>query len=203
MSQGVCMVAYGEPARQEAAASIESLRRFHDWPVTVIGEPVDGATHHLPYPDTDQGGRWAKVNLDKLSPYAETLYLDADTRVRQPIGAGFEILSDGWDMVCTTSQNQSGDWLWHIDEEDRDATLQEAGHMLQLGGGVFWFKRNARTTRLFEAWRAEWTRWRNQDQGALIRALYREPVRVWLLPRLWNGGAIVEHRFGKARRGTV
>jgi len=196
------MIAYGEPARREAAGAIEALRRWHDWPVSAIGEPVAGA-EPIAWPDTDRGGRWAKVNLDKLSPYRETLYLDADTRVRQPVGVGFEMLRNGWDMVATISQNQTKDWLWHLDAEDREATQQEVGQMIQLGGGVFWFKKGARMTSLFDAWRYEWLRWRNQDQGALLRALYQRPVRLWLLPRIWNGGAIIEHRFGTARRGAL
>jgi len=72
--------------------------------------------------------------------------------------------------------------------------------VVQLQGGVLFWRRNEATTRLFERWRAEWARYRQQDQGALLRALYTEPVRVWLLGRPWNGGNLIEHLCGRAKR---
>ena len=200
--RGVIYIAYGEAARYEAGESIESLRRWHPLlPISVIGEPVAGAKR-IPFGQCDKGGRWAKVNLYDLSPYEQTLYIDADTRVHQFLDAGFDMLADGWDMVITASGHQGSDMLWHLDEEDREATLREVGPMLQLQGGLFWFARNERIKRFFEAWRTEWLRFQGQDQGALLRALYRSPLRVWLLGRPWNGGAVVGHRFGFARKAA-
>jgi len=48
--------------------------------------------------------------------------------------------------------------------------------------------------------RAEWLRFRDQDQAALLRALAIAPVRAWLVGHPWNGGALVDHRFGACRR---
>jgi len=200
--RGVVYVAYGAPARREAGYSIESLRRYHDWPVTVIGERVAEAAH-IPEPRQDHGGRWAKVRLDTLSPYDETLYLDADTRVHAPIELGFDLLADGWDMVLTASECQGSDWLGHVEAEERDATRAELRtDLLQLQAGVFWFAKNARTAALFAVWREEWQRWGANDQGALLRAINKAPIKLWLLGRHWNTGRrdpIIEHRFGMAR----
>jgi len=200
MSAGVCYIAYGLRARQETEQAIKYLRQHHDWPITVIGERVNGAEHRE-FEDPAGTGRWAKVNLDALSPYTDTLYLDADTRVHGEIGAGFHILADGFDVVLAPSTKQATDALWHIAEEEREATFAELGRdLLQLQGGVFWFRKSIETAALFAAWREEWQRWRDQDQAALLRALHRQLVRLWLLGNDWNGGVLIEHRYGAARR---
>jgi hypothetical protein len=214
---GVLYVAYGDPARREAAASIASLRRWHpDWPVAVVSdEPWSGGgVISIMAPDADPGARWAKLNLNTLAPaqWRHILYLDADTLVRQPLDAGFAILADGWDLALTFSENQRGmalgcqDLLWHVGQRERDVTIDELGNPfpLQLQCGVMFVNRTERTARLFAAWREEWQRWRGMDQGAFLRALERAPVRLWLLGRCWNAGGsvggIIEHRFGCAAR---
>ena len=97
------------------------------------------------------------------------------------------------------SGNQGTDLLWHVDEEEREATLDEVLNPLQLQAGVFWFKRNERTELLFTEWRKEWLRWKGQDQAAFLRALARAPVRMWILGFPFNGGAVIAHLFGRTR----
>lgn len=191
--RGVVYVAIGEAAQEEAGRSIHTLMERSALPVAVIENAPEGL-------DPAQGARWAKANLDQLSHFEETLYIDADTRVRGAVDAGFEILASGFDLVLTPSQGQGDDCLWHLSEPERAATLEETPEPLQLQAGVFWFVKNARTRRLFAAWRAEWLRWKGEDQGALLRALAFAPVKIWLLGRPWNGGAVIEHRYGTIRR---
>jgi len=197
---GVVYVAYGQSAVEEATASIHTLRHFHDWPITVIGDEIEGTDHVICH-DVGKPGRWAKVNLLDLSPFEHTLFLDADTRIRGKLDIGFHILDAGWDLVIVPSEIQKQP-LHHLDENERDVTLSEMGDgfPLMLNTGVMWFRRSARLKRFSEEWRREWRRFRRHDQGALLRALERCPVRLWLLGRDYNGGEIVEHRFGKANR---
>jgi hypothetical protein len=198
----VVYVVYGEAARREAELSIKGLRQWHDWPVSVIGDNVEGA-ERIEFSRADEGGRWGKLNLNNLSPYDLTLYLDADTRPRGDLSVGFDILEDGWDMAITPSPMQGDELLWHVSDEERAATLKELGNEpLALQAGVMYISKNQGTARLFSAWRNEWLRWRDQDQAALLRALGRVPVRVWLLGRPYNGGALVDHRFGMIRRAN-
>lgn len=203
--RGVCIVAYGANARAAAAQSIASLREHSDLQVRVIGErsqPDDpDQVEWFPCPQVDAGGRWAKLSLDSLSPFEHTLYLDADTRVRGKLGAGFEILEAGWDVVLTASTRQGPDVMGHAPLGDRNATFEAIGcrEILGLQAGVMYFARNERTAALFAAWRKEWQLMRYLDQPALLRALYRVPVRLWLLGRPFNGGELVEHLFGRAR----
>ncbi len=196
---GVIYVAYGEAARRECRYSVESLRGHMDVPVSVVCDrPIDGV-NSIQWDDPRKGARWAKLNLDTLTPYEYTLYLDADTRVHADLGNVFGILRDGWDMAIAPSTQQGASLLWHVGDAERRATLDGLGNAEALGlqAGVFGFRRGLGA--FWGAWREEWLRYNDQDQAALLRALAREPVRLWLLGRPWNGGALVEHRFGCAR----
>jgi len=202
--RGAVYIAFGEPARTEARLSIETLLQFNPGlSIAVISNeplPLKGIVHVID-PQQDAGGRWQKVQLDGLSPFCHTLYLDADTRIRADLSAGFRMLEDGWELVITPSEHQGGTWLWHVGAEDRAAVLEEwPCKPLQLQGGMFFFRKCDAIRRLFEAWQDEWLRFRDQDQGALLRALAKTPVRVWILGRPWNGGSLVDHRFGRAKR---
>lgn len=191
--RGFCYIVYGSNAQREQAQSAWMLRQWHDEPVTVIG---DGG---IPFgANGGRAGRWAKVNLDLLSPYRMTCYLDADTRPYGDLSAGFRALDGGWELVIVPCAKQGADGLWHLTETERAATLAEVGQPLMVNSGVMWFRKCERIAKFFQAWRAEWLRFRDRDQGALLRALERRPVRMWLLGHPFNGGAVVAHHFGQA-----
>jgi hypothetical protein len=131
--------------------------------------------------------------------------MDADTRARGDISVIFDILEDGFDLVIAPSTRQSSNCLRHLDNnEERQATFGELMNWwpLQLQGGVMGFRKSYEVSKLFLFWRSEWQRWKDKDQGALLRALDRTPdkPRVWLLSNEFNGGVLVDHYFGQARR---
>jgi len=155
------------------------------------------------FEDTSFGARRVKVKLDHLSPFDNTLYLDADTRVQSKvIEEGFRILSQGWDLAIAPSENQGANLFAHIDPLERTYTSEVLENVfpLQLQAGVMWFAKTDRIKALFDAWRKEWIVFRKHDQAALTRAIDKTAVRIWLLGLDWNSrrGAIVDHRFGKA-----
>ncbi len=199
MTDGFCYVVYGERAQAEATKSLATLRRHNRQPVTVIGDRgLDGAGF-VEFENQGTPGRWAKVNLDRLSPYARTCYLDADTIVHGDLSAGFGMLRDGWDLVIAPSANQGERWLEHVGKEERVRTEYDLGYkFLQLQCGLIFFNKE-RCARLFKAWRSEWEYYLDQDQGALLRALYRRPVRTWLLGQPWSNGEILRHLHGRLR----
>ena len=204
--RGVVTIAQGDNARNQAKAAIGMLKRVgFELPVAVIADrPVAGGAQHVYAEDQadDPGARWPKVNLDRISPFEHTLYMDADTRAMSAeICVGFELLTDGWELVITPSANQGDDWLWHVGDEEQELTEAEYGaRIVVLQGGVFFFRKCEAVTRLFEAWRTEWLRYRDQDQAALLRAMGQAPVKCWLLGRPFNGGSVVKHLFKWARR---
>ena len=198
--EGVVVIGLGEKARREAELCVESLRRSNGGlEVKVITPDFSPASQPAAKGEGNES-RWVKVNLDRLTPFEETLYLDADTRVNLDVGAGFEMLEDGWELVIGASEHQGEDILWHVEKDERRKTVEELGYTpLQLQGGVFFFRKCERVSKFFEVWREEWGRWGDQDQAALLRALNRQPVRVWMLGKPWVNGAVVAHLFGRCR----
>lgn len=196
---GVVYITYGPKAKQEAMESIKSLKQHNNLPVTVIDE---SRFPGKPGMTDSQRARWGKLNLPQLVEYDRVLYLDADTRIHSDLSAGFKIL-DAWDMAIAPSKNQGGALFAHIpDEAEKQATLTEIGNPwpLQLQAGLIFFSRE-RCASFFGVWREEYRRYGDQDQAAFLRALHREPIRLWLLGRPWNSdnGAIVQHLFGRCR----
>lgn len=215
---GIYVVAYGEPARDCAENLIASIRRYMpDTPVAVASDhPLAAADIFVPNPDEDLGGRAAKTRMWDNAPaeWEYVLYLDADTELTAPIPFLFDVLRDGWELVCTKDV-QGYDLvhsLWR-----RDSTEHKLGwaaiksdRALQLAGGVMGFRRTPAVQAFLETWYTEWFREARRDQGALLRALYANPVRLLVLGNHWNtfqGGicpettaGIIHHRDGPARR---
>ncbi len=199
--RGVVLVAIGQPARAAAQRCLASLRRWHDWPALVAADrPVKGAEWRQA-DDPGWGGRRAKLRWLFDSPFDETLYLDADTLVRGRLDGGFGALRDGWELALAPSSRQGADVLGNLAEQDRVATLADLGgeSLLGLQCGVLFWRRCQAMTRLAECWLEEWARFGREDQGAFLRALWRAPVRLWLLGRAFNGGELLRHDFGAAR----
>lgn len=203
MTRGVVYVAYGDKARHEVLQSAATLARSNpQLPAAVISDhPIRNLRHiHAPDPD-DRGARSVKLAVDWLTPYQYTAYLDADTRIYLPLEQGFNILADGYDLVITPSNHQEENVFYHIHPTEGQATMRYLGYVpFQLQGGVMFFRKSSNVHRFFAVWREEWLRWGNQDQAALVRALHRQPLKVWLLGRPYNGGAVVAHLFGQAAR---
>lgn len=196
--RGVCLIAYGRKAEQEAHECLKSVLRFNSWPHCFAGDQIEQAPD---YTDV-QKSRWAKVTLDRWSPFDRTLYLDADTRVQGNISAGFDMLDDGFEVLIAASAQQGNQNMWHISREEREKTFDQyqCDEVLQLQGGVFWFRQCEAVRRFFEAWRVAWLEYRQFDQAALLRALHMAPVRLHVLGWPFNGGALIAHRYGSIVR---
>ncbi len=202
--RGALLVAYGEPALCEAREAVKSLLAHNPLPVRVVTDSPAKlpGVETIDFPDSDPGARLAKLSIDLLSPFNQTLYIDADTRVRGDLSAGFQMLDDGWEMVISHSKRQGIDVLGNLTTIDRGATFDALGvrDVLGLQAGVFFWRNCEATRALFAAWRAEWAKFKRHDQGALLRALQVAPARVWLVGRAYSNGVLVEHRFGRAVR---
>lgn len=197
MSSGAVYIAYGDNARGEAAMSIRALRSRFPLPITVISDRALPGVQTQVFDDPRNGARWAKLNLEQLSPYDCTLYLDADTRPRGDLTRLFVPLEAGFELVIAPSTEQADRALWHVSEQEREATFEALGFTpVQLQAGVMAFRKCEAINALFEAWRAEWRG--EQDQAALLRALYRVPVRTWLMSSHMSD-ALVLHLFGRAK----
>jgi len=209
-SRGVVYVAYGDEARVQVLLAAQTLREHHPTlPFRIITDESFGrlprkfpAPKLIYHEDTDPGARGVKLQVDLLSPFDDTLYLDADTRIHGDITMPFDLLDNGWEMCITPCRHQEpDDQHGHVNEEERAITFEEvSADLFAMQGGVFWFRKCEAVHRLFSTWRQEWERWRDQDQAALMRALVRCPVKLFVLGRAYNGGRIVQHFYTYARR---
>ena len=193
---GIYYVAFGPPSRQMAKKAITSCKK--EMPTTPVAFVSDaplgvGEDHFIPQSDLDIGGRIAKINIDRLAPveWQYILYLDADTEVVADISFLFKLLADGWEFVICKNPGKYHE-LNQMRRPDNGPettmTFEALGtdRALQLNGGVFAYRRNANTKRFFELWLEEWHRFGGRDQAALHRALWRQPLRTYVLGNEWN-----------------
>lgn len=193
---GVYYVAFGEPSREMAKKAVQSSRlQMPDLPVAFVSNSPLGAgeDYFIDQADQDIGGRIAKINIDKLAPadWQYILYLDADTEMVADVGFLFKLLADGWEMVICKNPgkyHELNQMLRPDNGPETELTFEALGtdRALQLNGGVFAYRRNENTRRFFELWLEEWNRFGGRDQAALHRALWRQPLRVYVLGNEWN-----------------
>ena len=223
--RGVYVVAFGEPARNEARDCINSVHKHMPGvPVALCSDKKLGPEDILiKRPDADIGGRIAKLSVYDFAPadWEYILYLDADIELTTPAPKlYFDLLTDGWEFViCKDAHlhDTLSDFQRRNNFEELQQTIQfvGTGEALQINGGAWAFRRNGNTKRFFELWLQEWNLYKGRDQGALIRALYSNPLRTYWLGSEWNtlitlkgrayppgkeGSAGVLHYVGKARR---
>jgi lipopolysaccharide biosynthesis glycosyltransferase len=192
-NRGAVYIAIGDKAVEEARMSAESLKKYNNIEIELLLD--DGF-----YENDFQKSRHLKTMLPVITGFDQFVYIDADTRIRGSLQHGFDILDDGWEMAITASDNQERDWCWHVGEDEREQTMLDyCCQPVQLQAGVMFVRKCENTHRLFEAWREEWLRWQDQDQAALLRALKRAPVKLWILGKDYNGGRLVSHLYGKLR----
>jgi lipopolysaccharide biosynthesis glycosyltransferase len=192
-------VAFGAKAQAEAKQSAATLRQHNDLAIHTL----TSSSAHIDL-TTEQSAHLTKTKMFWLTPYSQTLMLDADTRIKGNLDIGFKLLHDGWDMVMvpSTPPNMFAE-LWSLPENDRQYTKQCVGYLsrLMLNTGVVFFNKTDRVEALFQQWCEEWLTFKDRDQGAFLRALIKCPVRLSLLGYPYNsaGGDIVDHLFGRAR----
>lgn len=219
LARGIYCVAFGDPARACATRLIETVRRYLPAvPIALCSaEPLGLEDVFVKAPDSDVGGRRAKLRAYELAPaeWDAVLYLDADTEVISPDAAFyFELVEHGWEFViCRDATGR--DTLHSFRRPNNLVELNETAaeifslHTLQFNGGVFSFGRGPRVEAFFKRWQAEWERHGQRDQGALVRAMYADPLKVYVLGNEWNyfdqyskdaQPAGIKHYPGRARR---
>jgi hypothetical protein len=216
---GMYCVAFGEPSRRCAVTCVQSFKAWMPGiPVAFCGAKPLGAGEDffIQRPDLDIGGRQAKLAVYDAAPaeWESVLYLDADTETVGDLSSLYRILADGWEAVICRDMSR-----YHLARNmrrpDNEAEYRETmdllgcDELMQYNGGVFAFRRCEGTRAFFASWNEEWQKYGGRDQGALLRALYKHPIRLWLMGNEWNasdryeepaGGASIRHHNTMARR---
>lgn len=203
--RGIYVVAFGDPSRKCALRLMQSIKKhMPDIPVCLCAAKKIGPEDILVIqPDSDIGGRRAKLKAYELSPaeWDAVLYLDADTVVTAPIYQYFEWIEAGWEFVICKDPHLM-DTMHSFERMNNKKELADMArsvrtlHTLQWNGGVWAFARNSRVAAFFRRWQAEWEVHAQRDQGALIRAMYHDPLKVLTLGNEWN-------TFDKYSRGIT
>jgi len=107
------------------------------------------------------------------------------------------MLQSGWEfLICKDMHDRH--YLQTMQRGDNKVEYEfivgQVGtdRVLQYNGGMFAFRRCDRTKRFFEIVNEEYEKWAARDQGALVRALYRHPLRMFVLCNQWNASTRYE-----------
>ena len=180
--KGFVYVAWGREFIEEAQRSVQSLRRFCDYPVTLVTS------------DAVEPNQWfndvIKVDLshtyrDKikmgLAPYSKTIFLDTDTCILGEIEQLFSLL-DRFDIFYQPSAPSD-----HYQLSGVPMLAFE-----EPSAGLIGWRKNSSTERFFELWDDEYTLQEDSnghgawDQRSMRAALWRSEVSIATLSRDWQ-----------------
>jgi hypothetical protein len=180
MSRGVLYIAWGARALEASKRSIASIQQYHpELPYEFVELP----------PQTDPlRGLLEKSRMMELSPFDETLFLDADTVVLDRLDFGFE-QAQRFGVACCICESP---WARRY-----PALPQDDG--IEYNTGVLFFTRKAEP--LFRRWReltpivdshiqfmfeGKPARSSHNDQGAFAVAVREWDRAPFILPLNWN-----------------
>lgn len=223
VGRGIYCVAFGQPARACAERMMTTAKEWlPEIPIALCAaEPIGIEDIFIKQPDgpesgNDVGGRRAKLKAYDLAPaeWEAVLYLDVDTEICGDIRFFFQLIEDGWEFVICKDPHFL-DTMHSFRRPNNLAELEETAaeihtlHALQFNGGVWAFGRNQAVADFFQRWQSEYEKHLQRDQGALIRAMYADPLKVYVLGNEWNTfekysrgieTAGLRHFPGRARR---
>ncbi len=220
MSRAIVCMAFGEKARAEAAKLSEST----PYPLVCVGDkPVPGCEWKAwkgDSPFDEAGGHNFQFRAGRVKPFLheyveadKVLYLDTDCKVVGPLDDAFDAL-DRYDMCIAEHPSQLASQLynkpragWYHSRREARWTEHRWGTLAlpYWNSGVIFWRQGEAMRRVFAAWADEWLRFAQWDeQLALMRAVYNNPVRLMVLPVGWNAphanqAEAVFHWYG---RGT-
>jgi hypothetical protein len=226
-ARGVIYMCWGEQAIQQAQLSMRSLWEHVALPVLVVGDTAAGAH----FADVE-GVAFAPVDVDPfdlerregqrflagrikpllygLSPFDESLYVDADTDFAASPEAAFDLL-ERWDFILAETQTRSlATSIADPRESQWSSNWLGTGHLLYHNSGMLFWRRGEAVEQLFRLWSEEWQRFQSWDeQVALLRALLRSEALYLTVPYTWNcregaKATLLHHQFGTkiARAGV-
>jgi len=130
--------------------------------------------------------RYIKTQVYRYSPYAYTLYLDADVLPVGDIAQIWHYLDDG-DLAMTRDRLPEIQQCNHVGATETNFTLQNLpGYFPHYNSGVMLWRNTPDVEALFATWHQEWLRFQQQDQLALTRAIAATQQPVTIMPKSYN-----------------
>jgi hypothetical protein len=215
MEKGIITIAFGAEYDRIAAACMKYSLRFTDLPICVstnlreeyrsdVWAEIPNVTF-LEHNKTDSFNRAVKVRLALLSPFENTIYIDADAVIqKQGIERVFEPLDHGGDFVLNVSDYwQPGNRIPNIYARALLATGAKLPMSVYNGGFIAW-RKNPATNDAFGLWKKYWQlTGSGRDMPALACAiqqmpnlkvieLYKQPV---FAPSSKQPECIIQHNY--------
>ncbi len=220
LSRGIVIVAVGRRYLDLALSCAKSIKQYSNLSIALITTEnltpeektnfqmiLNARRSDFGFSD-QQEARLLKGAAYWISPFNETIYLDADTLCRGDIDCVWQFLGSAQiamtkDAIAPTVGRSL------VKGMEKDCTLERLGHSFpQYSGGVLVWKHSLHVEDLFRNWLAEWLVWCSIDQLALARALHRTKIIPVTLPPEFNvtsldckaaEGAIVVHHLASQR----
>jgi hypothetical protein len=127
-----------------------------------------------------------KTCLANISPYQETLYLDADILPVRSLMHIWDYLAQG-DLAMVRDRQPTIADCDHIANSEKTYTLERLpSHTPQYNSGVMLWRNSSRTQALFKHWQREWQKFQQHDQLALVRAIDATQTDIVQLPINYN-----------------
>ena len=200
--RGAVFCATGNLCYLEAALISALALRQHEptLPITLLSDSPDlerlnldgtGITIRRVFPEVTVHGeafssRWIKTRLAWLSPYRDSLYVDADMLTMQPLGPLWQAL-DQHPIGLVLDRLPMVSLCDHVAPEEKTFTLEAVGgDAQQFNSGLILWRSGEETDRLFEHWHQQWSHFARHDQLALVRAIASSGIRVKSLPSSYN-----------------
>lgn len=179
--RGVLYIATGAAHAEAARLSAASVRASNPGLAIAIrtDQPLAGPEFDLVEPVPDPHRR-SKVDHLGASPFARTLYLDSDTRVRGDLTDMFGLV-ERFDMACALRELATGRHRRARGRGDVPASLPE------YNSGVLLYRRSGPVDAFFTAWQEAYrSLGKAPDQPAFRDALWASDVRITVLTPHYN-----------------
>lgn len=185
MSRGVLYICTGDKYVEMAAKSAASVMRTNpDLPIHIHRGEGEGL-----------GSRMAKLSMDLITPFDETIFMDCDTLVGGELQLWKNVnkapdVAMALDFGPKTCQEVLKH-RWFNRVVDKTVLRHVDGvvpkHMPHFNSGVIAFTKSEKTKTFFSEWRTIWkSRPPAQDQLALMEVIHRTGIRPDLLGPEWN-----------------
>lgn len=185
--RGVLTLATGPPRYLDMAVGLaQSLRRHEPHvPLAVATDSDDRRLaalydHVVRIERGAPAGLHGKLQLDRLSPFEQTLFIDGDCLVVRPLDEVFELFS-GEEFGVIGHLVHRGEWFMDIADALRRI---ERPALPKFNGGVYWFTRAPRAEEVFATARRISDRYEQYGLRPFRGGIAEEPVYALALALL-------------------
>jgi Glycosyl transferase family 8 len=129
---------------------------------------------------------YLKTQLHKLSPFDETLFLDADILAVDDFSGIWDFISDGISIAPAFYPIRPEVIYPSSEVMYTQSLMQSANNFTQYNAGVFLFRKSQAMFDLFKQWDREWSLYCYAENMALSRILLNSDTKIFTLPSKYN-----------------